>query len=400
MNVWVKRSLWALLAVGVVGLFVAALQPKPLDIDASTVSAGPFEQLIAEQGKTRVIERYTVMAPLAGTMGRIRLRAGDTVTAGEEITAIAPSVPALLDARTASETRTRLLAAQANQSRIEAQRDEARVSLQQAQTDLARLTAMRATGGISASEFDTADALARARERSLNAAEFAGRAAAYDVQSLEAQLKLFSPGADRGHHWSVKSPVGGRVLRVLRDNEGVVAPGTALLEIADPTQLEVIVELLTRDAVQVSAGLPVRLTRWGGDGVLAGRVRRVEPSAYTKVSALGVEEQRVLAVIDITSPPDQWQRLSDGFRVDVEIVLYSEPAGIKAPLGGLFREAEGWRAFVIENGVAVKREVKVKRTGQADALIEPNGGLAAGDRLILHPPQSLEDGAKVRVLGE
>jgi HlyD family secretion protein len=404
MNVWIKRSLWALLAIAIVAVFVVAMQPKALDVDTATVTDGPFEQIVAEQGETRVIERYSVLAPLAGTMGRIRLKAGDPVVENQEVTSIAPSIPALLDARTQTDTHARILAGRANQSRIAAERDEAKVALQQAQTDLNRLAAMRASGGISQSEYDTADANARSRERALKAAEFASRASAYDVQSLEAQLKLFGLGAgaeaSRGQQWPVKSPVAGRVLRVLRDSAGVVTPGTSLIEVADPSELEVAVELLTRDAVQVTAGLPVRLLRWGGTNVLEGRVRRVEPSGYTKVSALGVEEQRVWTVIDITSPVEQWGRLSDGYRVDVEIVLYSEPKGIKAPLGGLFREAEGWRTFVIENGVAVKREVKVNRTGQADALIEPNGGLAAGDRVILHPPQTLKDGTKVRVLGE
>jgi HlyD family secretion protein len=193
----------------------------------------------------------------------------------------------------------------------------------------------------------------------------------------------------------IRSPVAGRVLRVLQESEGMVALGTPLLEIADPSDLEVVVDVLTTDAVQIRPGMPVRIERYGAVFPLEGRVRLIEPSAFTKISALGVEEQRVNVVIDIISPFEQWKALGDGYRVETQIIVFDEESAVKIPVSALFREGEQWAVFVLSSGRAHKRIVKVGRRGGAEAMIED--GLEPGEQVIVYPSDAVKDGVRVKL---
>ena len=244
---------------------------------------------------------------------------------------------------------------------------------------------------MAAGDLDHARLAMELTERDLAAAEFAAHTAEHDVESARAALARIREGGDEP--FPVTAPIAGRVFRVLQESAGVVAQGTPLLEVADPADLEIVVDVLTSDAVRIRPGAPVRIERWGGDAPLDARVRLIEPSGYTKLSALGVEEQRTNVVIDLTSPPAVWQALGDGFRVDARIVVFRADDALKVPASALFRDAEGWAAFVVERGRARKRPVVSPRRSAREAQIE--GGVAEGETVILYPTDVIADGVAV-----
>lgn len=395
---WIKRTLLVLLAIALVGALVLAFRPQPALVEVSEVTRGPFEQVIEDDGKTRVRERYVVSAPLAGKLQRITLKAGDAVTAGMVLAVIDPSSPALLDVRTERELTERVGGAEAARLRAAATVERARAALDKSRSDLERTRKLAVKSFVSAARLEQVELEAKISLRELEAARYAEQAAAHDVAVARAALLQVRDGAAgkaSARRWEVRTPVAGQVLRVMQESEATVAVGAPLLEVGQPADLEVVVDVLSTDAVQIRPGAPVRLLRWGKTEPLEGRVRRVEPAAFTKVSALGVEEQRVNAVIDLTSPAEKWQSLGDAYKVDASIIVASLDNAIKVPVSALFRDGEQWAVFTIANGKAARRIVQLGRRGGMEAVVEK--GLQPGEKVIVHPGDSVRDGRRIKL---
>jgi HlyD family secretion protein len=395
---WIKRTLLILFAIALVGVLVMAFRPQPALVEVAEVTRGHFEQAIEDDGKTRVRERYVVSAPLAGKLQRITLKAGDTVTAGMVLAVIDPSSPALLDVRTERELTERVGAAEATRLRAAATVERALAALDKSRADLERTRKLAAKGFVSAAQLEQIELEAKINQRELEAARYADHAAAHDVSVARAallQVRGEAAGKPSARRWEVRTPVAGRVLRVVQESEAIVAMGAPLLEVGQPADLEVVVDALSTDAVQIKPGAPVRLLRWGMAELLEGRVRRVEPAAFTKVSALGVEEQRVNVVIDLTSPAEKWQSLGDAYKVDASIIVASLDDVIKVPVSALFRNGGEWAVFTVANDKAARRTVQLGRRGGLEAVVEK--GLQPGEKVIVHPGDTLREGRRIKL---
>jgi len=382
-------------ALGAVALW--AFRPQPLSVETAVVGQGRFEQTIDDDGKTRVRDRYTVSAPLAGRVLRIALRAGDLVEQGQVIAVIVPSAPALQDQRTVRELEERIGAAQASVLRAAAMEERAKAQAEQARSDADRTRRLADGGFVSPSNLEQAALTARMRDKELDAARFERQAAERELaQSRAALLRVRSdlkggPGAAAG--FEVHAPISGRVLKVVQESEAAVAIGAALVELGDVGKLEVVVDVLSTEAVGIPTNAPVHIDAGPDEPRLAGRVRLIEPAAFTKISALGVEEQRVNVIVDFTSPPQDWQTLGDGYRVDARIVVHAAEEAILVPTGALFREGAGYAVFVVEQDLARKRAVDVPRRNERYGLV--TRGLETGARVIVFPGDTVRDGVRV-----
>jgi len=389
----VKRIVWGAVAALVVALIVLASRPKPLEVQVATVTRGPMRLTVDDDGKTRVRERYTVPAPVAGTLSRVELRAGDPVEPGTVIAQLLPLPSPLLDPR------AREVAEQQVGGTRDAQlQAQAAVARAQSAADLAKSTLDRDKrlvdqGALGTTELEQAEADARMKQSELESLRFAQQVAAHNVTQAQAALSRFDLKPGTTEHLDVTSPVHGRVLHVLHEDAGPVNAGTAIVEVGDLASIEIVVELLSQDAVQVRPGMPATLTHWGGGEPLAAHVRRVEPAGFTKLSALGVEEQRVDVLLDLDDPKAA-ASLGDGFAVEVSILTWSASDVLRAPTSALFRKGDGWAVFLVKDGRATIHPVTIGHRGPL--LAEVTSGLAEHDVVVAHPPTSLADGAKVR----
>jgi HlyD family secretion protein len=392
-----KRNLILLAAAGVaLALLVAwALRPQPVAVEAAAVTEGPFEQTVVDDGKTRVRDRYVIAAPLAGSVERVRLEPGDAVRQGQVVALLTPIAPAFLDARTARELQERIGAADAQFSRARAEALKVLAQRDQARADLGRQEKLAAGGFVSPTAREQAELALRTAERAVDAARFAEEAARHDAAQARAALSRYKSGEPTAK-WDVVSPVNGSVLKVHQKSESPVALGTPLLEVADARSLEAVVDVLSQDAVAIRPGMAARVELGTGVPPVPARVRLIEPAAFTKVSALGVEEQRVNVVLDFAGPLDHVWTMGDGFRVEAHIVTHREEKAIKVPVGALFREGDGWAVFVAEGDRASKRAVKVPRRNGAEAMVED--GLKPGERVIVYPSDALRDGARIELV--
>jgi HlyD family secretion protein len=379
----------------VAALVVWSLQPRPVAVEVATVAEGPFEQTIVDDGKTRVRERYVISAPLAGRVERISLEEGDTVRAGETVALLTPTAPAFLDARTARELQERVGAAQAQQARARAETLKVLAQRDQARADLERQAKLASGGFVSDTAREQAALALRTAERSVDAARHAEEAAGHDLAQARAALTRYRSG-DTSAKWEVTSPVNGAVLKVIQKSEAPVALGAPLLEVADSRSLEAVVDVLSQEAVAIRPGMRARVELGQGVAPLPALVRLVEPAAFTKVSALGVEEQRVNVILDFAGPLDQVWTLGDAFRVEAHIVTHREDKAVKVPVGALFRDGEGWAVFVAEDGRAVKRAVEVPRRNGVEAMVRK--GVKPGERVVVYPSDALRDGAKIEIV--
>ena len=394
---WARRAVYVLLAAGAIGILVFALMPKPVAVDLAEVVRGHFEQTVDDDGKTRVRERYMVSAPLAGTLLRMSVKAGDPVEIGGVLASIVPNPSPLLEPRTRQELEQRLGAAEARKMHAAAAVERVQANLDQAKADLERTRVLASKGVAPPSKLERDEILARIGVRELDAARFETHAAEHEVELARAALDMPSDNTAQrpagGGTWDIRSPVAGRVLRVLQESEASVAIGAPLIEIGDPRDIEVVVDVLSTDAVQIDSGAPVRIEGWGGDKPLDGRVRRVEPSAFTKISALGVEEQRTNVIIDIVSPQAHWSTLGDGYRVDARIIVYQAEDMLKVPTSALFRESDRWAVYLASDGTARKRVITISRRTGLEAAVA--SGLNPGERVILFPSDAIRDGIHV-----
>jgi len=395
-SVWTRRGLWALLAVATAGALAWALFPAPTAVDVATVTRGNFVKTIDEDGKTRVRERYLVSAPLAGRLLRIELDPGDAVAPGTLLATLVSAHPALLDTRTESELTARVGAADARRLASASAAKRASVALQLAQSDVARARDLGSQGFVSRQAVERAEREVELRSNDLAVARFDGEAAEHDLAMARAALmraREAGTAADR-QRWEIRSPVAGRVLRIVQQSEAVVPVGAPLLEIGDPQALEAVVDVLTTDAESIGVGTPVTFDPGPSGERLSGLVRVVEPSAFTKVSALGIEEQRVNVVIDLSATPQELQRLGDGYRVDAHIQVARREGVLRVPGGALFHRADGWAVFVVADGRARTTSVRIGPRNGEQAVVE--GGLDEGTRVIVYPADAVHDGARVK----
>jgi HlyD family secretion protein len=370
--------------------------PRPIAVDLATADARPLTVTVDEEGKTRIRHIYTVSAPVAGKVLRTSRHVGDEVIADESIVAVMePTRPAFHDARTHEELQGALAAAEAAVRLAEAEVRRTEAALDFSRSELRRAQALIKTEAISPKALDKAKfevetneaALASAKaqlevrrsERASVAARLTGPGEAEDPQAATCCIQM-------------RAPVSGRVLSLPQESERVVPPGTPLIEIGDPRDLEIVAELLSADAVQIKPGAFVLVEGWGGPA-LAGRVTRVDPAGFMKVSALGIEEQRVRTVIDLTDPPEAWSALGHDFRVVVRITVWSSDAALAIPVGALFRQSEKWAVFVVEDGRAKVRVVEIGRRNNSFAQVL--SGLNQGERVVLHPSDRVRDGVAV-----
>jgi HlyD family secretion protein len=390
-----NRIALAVVAVIVAALVAWALRPQPVAVEVAEVTRGVFEQAVVDDGKTRVRDRYVISAPLAGHVERIALDAGDTVRQGQAVALLAPAVPAFHDARTERELRERIGAAEAQAARARAETQKVLAQRDQARADVARQAKLAESGFISATAREQAELALRTAERSVDAARYAEEAARHDLAQARAAFTRYQSGSP-GPKWEVTSPVTGSVLKVVQKSEGPVALGAPLLEVADARSLESVVDVLSQEAVAIRPGMTARLEVGVGVPPIKALVRLVEPAAFTKISALGVEEQRVNVVLDFDGPLDQVWTIGDGFRVEAHIITHRVADAVKVPVGALFREGEGWAVFVADGNRAAKRSVKVPRRNGAEALVEE--GLKPGERVVVYPSDALRDGSRLEVV--
>jgi HlyD family secretion protein len=390
-----KRYLpWTVGAVLAV-LIVIGLWPKPIPVETATVVRGPLVVTVNEEGRTQVRNRYIVTAPVAGQLKRVEHKAGAEVRAGETVLAVLETAGAsILDARSLAQAQATVSAAESALGMAQAQADRSRSNDELAQADYARAKDLLATGALSKAEFDSwnARALSTAQER--RAAGFALQVAGFELEQAKALLLRGTDGDKGQAGLPLLSPVDGRVLRVMQESARVVPAGFPILEVGDPTDLEVLVEVLSRDGVRIKPGARAWLDQWGGDEPLEARVRWVEPSAFTKFSALGVEEQRVNVIADLTTPLEERPTLGDGFRVEARIVTREDPSVLKVPSGALFQRDGVWHAYVVRDGRARETEVGVQPGGARETAIP--SGLAEGDIVVNFPGDQVRDGVRVR----
>ena len=385
---WLKIGIAVLVAIG-----YWAFRPGAVPADFAEVSRGSLQVTVNEEGRTRVRDRFVVSAPLPGRMQRIALEPGDPVVGDKTVIArFQPSDPALLDVRTRAELEARVKAAESALGGARADRERVRAELNFAQAELKRLQHLLEDKVIARRELEIAEQQSEALARALQSAEFGVQTAQHQLELTRASL-LQSRGS-RAADIPLYSPVDGVILRIEQKSETVVPTGQPLVEIGNIGDLEIVSDLLSSAAVPVKAGQAVLIEQWGGDHSLHGRVRLVEPSGFTKISALGVEEQRVNAIIDFVDPPSERPNIGDGYRVEVRIIVSSRENVLKVPTSSLFRHESDWAVYVVDNDRAVRRIVQVGERNGLEAEI--TGGLTGGERIIIYPSDAVAEGVKVR----
>lgn len=388
---------WGVIGIILLGGLTYTFWPRAIYVDMIELKLKNFKLSITEEGKTQVHDMYTLSAPVTGYLRRIVLEVGDPVSINETVVAqIEPIDPAFLDPRSEAQAKADIQAAESAQDLAQAEVSQAQAELEFAQAEFKRMRDLQSKGSVSVQELDNANRVYKTRRAALATAQAGLQMRSYELQRVKATL--LSPRNTLEAHYScecldIKSPVDGTILKVLNKSEGVVNVGTPLLEIGNPKDLEVIVELLSTDAVKVEPGLHVYITNWGGEGDLSGRVTRVEPIGFTKYSALGIEEQRVNVVISLSNPESEWKRLGHGYQVGVEIVLIEKENLLTVPLTALFREEGDWATYVNASGRAQLRRIEIGEKNTFDA--EVLAGLSENDWVVLHPDNRMADGVRI-----
>jgi HlyD family secretion protein len=417
-----SKVFFLVIAVAVLGGLGYAFMPQPVEVDLAKIGRGTLRVTVDEDGKTRIREKYVVSAPLVGRLLRINMEAGDPVEAGTTLLAtIEPRDPELLDARTVAQSEARVKAAEATLRKVEPQLEEVRAAQSYAEAELSRIRRAARDNAVSRSELEEAELLYRQRSEELRSMRIQEEIARFELEQAEAALLRTRPretepngpiapanstvadpapanaipsNGNGSWTFTIYSPINGRVLRVFQESAAVVTAGTPLLELGDPLDLEAEIDVLSRDAVNIEPGATVYLEHWGGERPLLGTVRLVEPSGFTKISTLGVEEQRVNAIVDLVDPPADRETLGDGFRVEARIVIAEANDVLIVPTSALFRVGQQSAVFRASDGTAHRQFVKIGRQNGLEAeVIE---GLAEGDQVVIHPSDQVEDGVAIR----
>jgi len=396
---WFRLAFAAAITLGIAGLVVWAFRPEPVEVEVARATKGPLIVTVDHEGKTRVKERYVVSSPLTGRLHRITLEPGDSVNADADSTIVAvvePVDPELLDARARALAEARVEAAQAAREEAVAALDRSRVVLNRESAELERLRQLKAREVTTTREYEMAMYAEQIAATDVRSAEFALKIADFELEQAQAALIHSRPESENGSatfQFEIPAPIAGVVLRVLQESTTIVSPGAPLIEIGDLEDLECEVDVLSTDAVKVQAGQRVIFEHWGGTQPLEGRVRVREPGAFMKISALGVEEQRVNIIIDLTTPRSERPSLGDGYRVEARIVIWESPNVLTIPAGALFRQNGLWTVYTIRDGKAVARHVEI---GHSDGLrTQIIDGLEERERVILYPTDRVVEGARI-----
>lgn len=392
MKKWLKIML-LVVALGAVAFAVAvALRPSPIGVEAARAACGTLRVTIDAEGKTRVQDRFAVATPVTGRLTRIGLRRGDQVSRDAVLARIDPLPMAPLDPRQTAEAQARVAAAEHLRHEAEAVVAHANADCEQARREFARAEKLVETGDMARQEFERLRTAEQTCRQQLEAATFKARSVAAEVEVAKAALLAIEQAGQSGQAAAVfvRAPVAGRVLRVLEESERVVTAGTPLLELSNRA-LEIVIDVLSVDAVKIQPGAPVRIEGWGGEQVLPARVRLIEPSAFTKISALGIEEQRVNVIADFAEPAVP---LGDGYRIEAQITVWEAEQVLQVPTSALFRKGQGWGVFVIENSQARERQVEIGHRNST--AVEIRSGLTDGATVILHPTNELSEGVHVK----
>lgn len=386
---------WIVIVLAVVALALWALQTAPRPVDVVSVQRGPLVQHFEEEGRTQLPRRWLISAPIAGTLLRIDLLQGDAVKAGQVLAVIEPARATLLDPANRARLLAEEAAAQASMQAARQRQAAAQVDAEQASRDVGRMRSLGARGVVSVAALEEAEARLSRAQASVAAAAAERRAADQQRAALAALLQ--GQGSSGGQQVQLRSPIDGVVLRRFQESAAPVQAGQSLLELGDLDQLQVMVQALSQQAIALRPGSPAQILRWGGDGALPARVVRIEPGGFTKVSALGVEEQRTQVWLDITVPRARWAQLGDGYRVEVEFEVARRPDVLQVASSALFRDGQRWAVYRVDGGRA--RLTHVDPGMQGDGVSEIIAGLRQGDRVVAYPDDRLADGQRVRPLG-
>ncbi len=391
-----EHPLISLIVVAIVVMLLVGFWPQPILVEVVTVTKAPLTVAIEEDGQTRLIDRYRISAPVAGVASRVEFEVGDAVAKGQTLLNITPLAARILDPRSRAQAVAEIAAAQAALLGAEQQVNAVVASKDLADNELRRLRTLMQRQLVAQDSLDRATADAASQAAALRSAQFNVEVRRYELQARRSTLEyqtLLAEG-EAIEPVLVRAPVAGEVLKIHHECEGPVETGLPLMEIGNPAALEVVVDVLSMDAIKIQTGMRVLFERWGGDAPLEGIVRTVEPVGFTKVSALGVEEQRVWVVVAITSNVDQWQRLGDGYRVEARFILWDEDDVLQLPASSVFRYRDGWAVFVINGGRAQRRPVTI---GQRNGLsVQILAGVDSGDRVLDHPSDEVDEGVSVR----
>jgi HlyD family secretion protein len=391
-----RRYLPYALGAALLFLIIKAVSPTPIAVETDAVTRGPLTVTVLEEGKTRIRHRYLITPPVAGYLNRVPLRAGDRIEAGKTVLAtIQPQPASFLDPRARAEAEARVKASEAARMQRETQIERARAALDLAQKEMARAKELKKSGAIATKEWDTAENQVSILTRELNTSQFALQVAEFELAQSKAALnQVQTPLTENIDPLKIIAPVDGYVLNVYEESARMVAAGTQIMEVGDHTDLEAEIELLSSDAVGVQPGADVSIEQWGGEAPLRGKVTVVEPGGYTKVSALGVEEQRVKVRVNFVDPLPPGTVLGDRFRVEARIVTWHGDNVLQVPTGALYRRGGDWMTFLFDGGKA--RQTKVEIAHNNGVAAEVRGGVTEGQRIILHAPDAVTDGAKVQ----
>lgn len=385
MKTFWKRASMVAAVVAVLALLWWALTPTPMPVETARVEAGPLRTTVDADGKLRAHDSYQIAAPSAGKLMRIALREGDAVKRDQVVAGIAP-LP--LSEREREEQTARVASAAALESAAQEQVRNAQAEFEQATRERQRIDQLVQSKFVSPQAAEQSRTVESTKKSAVEAARLRARSAADDVRAARAGLQV----AATGPLINVRSPVPGSVLRINEKSERIVTAGTPLLVVGDPSRYEIVVDVLTTEAVKVKPGMTMWLNNWGGDKSLKAVVRLIEPAAFTKISALGIEEQRVNIIADFVDPPGA---LSEGYRVEASVVTWESDKVLQVPIDSLFRNGSGWGVFVVDGGRVHKRSVEIgKRSSTQAAIVR---GIDAGAVILRHPANQLEDGARVRV---
>jgi HlyD family secretion protein len=370
--------------------------PGAEEVDLVKASRGVLQVAIEEEGRTRLKDRFVVSAPAAGFMQRSDFKVGDAVRKGQSLAVLEPLRSQSLDPRSYAEAKETVSAAQALLKAAQQKERAAQADADYVKKRHERLKALFVKGSIAKDTLEQAEAEANRSQASFLAAAASSAAAKADLERAQNAMKNYGAGGKAGGkgNMAVTSPVSGRIFKIHRESASAVAAGEPLVDVGNQADLEVRVEVLSSDAVRIKQGTPVIFKRWGNDNPLSGAVKIVEPAGFTKISSLGVEEQRVLVIAEITSPPDVWRALGDGYRLDAHFIIWEEKNVLQVPASALFRQGSEWAVFVEASGKARLRTVKIgQRNGLAAQIV---AGLAEGEKVVAHPGDAVKDGGRIK----
>jgi HlyD family secretion protein len=386
------RVITTAVLIGAAVLIGLGFVPKPVPVTVGKVERRTLEVTVDEPGKTRIRTKYVISAPVLGELSRIDLRAGDVVEVDQLLAQISPVAPMLLDERTRAEASARVAVAQANVARSQSSIKRAEAAQSFARDQAERMRKLHAESGTSQQAYEQSEYQLRSAQEDFSGAQLSEKVAVNELEAAKAALASMS-GKTAGGRLSLSAPVRGQVLKVYQESAGVVQAGTPLLEIGDPRALEVVVDVLSTDAVRIEVGAVARIERWGGDYPLAARVRSKQPSAFTTRSALGVEEQRVPVLLDIVEAPARWASLGDGYRVEAHIRVANLEGAVVSPAAALFRDEGSWHTFVVRAGKAEK--IQVEAGARTPDWVEVKQGLSAGEQVVLYPSDQVANGVEL-----